>query len=88
LGRSWCTSTAQLSEKDFPEYGVGSVVTLTLDLTDAGELSASADDDPNHVIFSQVFEAGDDEGLSFVPAVGMRLSGSVRFKGFDPSSYF
>jgi hypothetical protein len=70
---------------DAASVSAGSIVTFTLDLTEAeaGSLSYSVDGRPTVVISANMLN------LSFVPAVHIQSAGlSVRFKGFDPSSYF
>jgi hypothetical protein len=70
---------------DAASVSAGSIVTFTLDLTEAeaGSLSYSVDGRPTVVISANILN------LSFVPAVHIQSAGlSVRFKGFDPSSYF
>ena len=55
-----------------------SVVTMTLDLTRGGTLLATVDDSEPEVLFSKMVTADD---TSFVPAVCIKKSGSVRFVG-------
>jgi hypothetical protein len=87
-GKTWHTGST--ARQGLPVYGVASVVTLTLDLTGTGELSASVDGGSNRVLFVHLFKPGDDGlklKLSFVPIVSMKTPGAVRFKGFDSSSF-
>ena len=55
-----------------------SVVTMTLDLNRGGSLVATVDDSEPEVLFSKMMTADD---TSFVPAVCIKKSGSVRFVG-------
>lgn len=55
-----------------------SVVVMTLDLTRGGTLIATVDDSEPEVLFSKMVTADD---TSFVPAVCIKKSGSVRFVG-------
>jgi BTB/POZ domain len=55
-----------------------SVVTMTLDLTRGGTLSATIDDSDPEVLFKKMMTSDD---TSFVPAVCIKKSGSVRFVG-------
>lgn len=72
-----------------PTYSWGSVVTFTLDLTGSGELSASFDGGQvNHLLFQDMLLPANNGGLipSFLSAALLNCR-SVRFKGFDTSSY-
>jgi hypothetical protein len=62
----------------FPPYDAGSVITFTLDLTGNGSLTASVDGNDPFQLFDGMLESVD----GFVPSVGLRFGGSVRFMGF------
>lgn len=69
-------------------FGLGSVISLTLDLTKQGTLSASVDNGDTFLLFSDMLQAFEQEVSipGFVPTVSMIGPGKVRFLGFQEYS--
>jgi len=63
-----------------PNFGVGDVVTLTLDLTDGGVLHGAINDGESFVLFEKMKR----EGIcQFAPAISLRKPGCVRLIRFN-----
>ena len=68
-----------------PGFVQGSILTFTLDLTGRGVLSVCVNRGVSCIICENMLKLG--KPRSFVPVVGMTTPGTVRFKGFDSSSF-
>lgn len=84
---SACAATGEDNgpyDNSHPCYFEGSVLTMTLDLTDTGTLSVRIDNGRPRLLFSAMlsfFREGQEIG--FLPAVSMRSPGMVRFLGLE-----
>jgi len=67
-----------------PTFDQGSVITMKLDLTAGGTLSAAVDDKPPFVLFQDMTH---EQKPAFVPAVSVRGPGAVRVLSFGACKF-